>query len=175
MRLFFFGSLMDRDFLAVVLGRDAGDLPLVPARLHGFARRRARGETFPVLVPSPGGSVEGLVAQGFTPEDIARLSYYETPDYALHPFPVETAEGRLEAHVFLATARLEAEETPWDFAHWAATEKPLGLLLATALMAHYEAGTSLVEIERLWPAMKELALENLAAAAETTAPRRARA
>lgn len=174
MRLFFFGSLMDRDFLAIVLGRDASDLPLAPARLHGFERRRARGETFPVLVPCPGGVVEGLVAPGFAAADVARLSYYETADYALRPFSVETADGRAEAHVFLATSRLEAEETLWDFAHWAATEKPLGLLLAAELMAHYEIGTSPAEIDRLWPGMKANAVARLREAAPAAARRTAR-
>jgi hypothetical protein len=163
MRIFFFGSLMDRDFLGIVLGREVDDLALEPARLFGFQRRRARGETFPILVPHPGGLVEGVVAEGFTADEVARLSYYETEDYRLHPFPVETGADRRDAHVFLATARLEAEDTHWDYAHWAATEKPLGLLLAAELMRHFDLGTPQDVVDRLWPRIKAEALARLEA------------
>jgi hypothetical protein len=154
MRIFFFGSLMDRDFLGLVLGREVDGLVLEPAVLRGFQRRRAKGETFPILVPHVDGRVDGVVVEGFAPEDVARLSYYETTDYALHPFPVETAEHRREAHVFLATEKLEAEDHDWHYEHWRVTEKPLGLLLAAELMAHYERGTPMGEVDRLWPGIK---------------------
>ena len=157
MRIFFFGSLMDRDFLGLVLGRDVSGLHLEPAVLHGFQRRRARGETFPVLVPHPGGEVAGLVIEGVSPDEVGRLCYYETPDYALHPYLVETSADRSPAHVFVATGRLDAEDTHWEFEAWLATEKPLGLILAEALMRHYDLGTPLAEIDRLWPDMKEAA------------------
>jgi len=157
MRIFFFGSLMDRDFLGLVLGRDVSALQLEPAVLRGFQRRRARGETFPVLVPHPGGEVVGVVIEGVSPDEVGRLCYYETPDYALHPFPVETAAARSPAHVFIATSRLDAEDVQWEFEAWVATEKPLGLILAEDLMRHYDLGTPLSEIDRLWPGMKQAA------------------
>jgi len=157
MRIFFFGSLMDRDFLGLVLGRDVSDLHLEPAVLHGFQRRRARGETFPVLVPHPGGEVAGLVIEGVSADEVGRLCYYETPDYALHPYPVETAVERSHAHVFIATGRLDVEDAHWEFDAWVATEKPLGLILAEGLMRHYDLGTPLAEIDRLWPDMKAAA------------------
>ena len=161
MRIFFFGSLMDRDFLGLVLGCDISALHLEPAVLHGFQRRRARGETFPVLVPHPGGEVAGLVIEGVSPDEVARLCYYETPDYALHPYPVETTVDRSHAHVFIATGRLEVDEAHWEFEAWVATEKPLGLLLAHELMRHYDLGTQLDEIDRLWPDMKQEAERRL--------------
>jgi hypothetical protein len=157
MRIFFFGSLMDRDFLGLVLGRDISDLHLEPAKLHGFQRRRARGETFPVLVPHPGGEVAGLVIEGVSADEVGRLCYYETPDYALHPYPVETAVERSHAHVFIATGRLDVEDAHWEFEAWVATEKPLGLILAEELMRHYDLGTPMAEIDRLWPDMKAAA------------------
>ena len=157
MRIFFFGSLMDRDFLGLVLGPDVSALQLEPAVLRGFQRRRARGETFPVLVPHPGGEVAGVVIEGVSPDEVGRLCYYETPDYALHPYPVETSADRRHAHVFIATGRLDAEDTHWEFEAWVATEKPLGLILAEELMHHYDLGTPLSEIDRLWPDMKQAA------------------
>jgi Gamma-glutamyl cyclotransferase, AIG2-like len=144
MRIFFFGSLMDRDFLGLVLGRDISDLHLEPAVLHGFQRRRARGETFPVLVPYPGGEVAGVVIDSVSPEEVRRLCYYETPDYALHPYPVETAAARSHAHVFIATGRLDAEDVHWEFEAWVEAEKPLGLILAEDLMRHYDPCRTLI-------------------------------
>jgi hypothetical protein len=40
MRVFFFGSLMDRELLVLVIGRAIEDLGIEAAVIHGFARRR---------------------------------------------------------------------------------------------------------------------------------------
>jgi hypothetical protein len=153
MRLFFFGSLMDLELLALVIGRPVDGLATAAAVLHGFARRRAVGESFPVIVPHPGGWVDGLLVDGLTAADLDRIQFFEGSDYALHPFVVECAEERIDVHVFLPTVRLEAEPSAWDLAAWVETERAMCFALAEALMAHY-GGLGIAEIDVLWPEMK---------------------
>jgi Gamma-glutamyl cyclotransferase, AIG2-like len=153
MRLFFFGSLMDADLLALVTGRAATDFSTALAVLHGFERRRAIGESFPIIVPHPGGRVDGVLVQDLTDADLARVQFFEGSDYALHPFTVDCAGERVEVQVFLPTARLEAEEATWDFEAWVETERAMCFALAEELMSHY-GGLSIAEIDVLWPEMK---------------------
>jgi hypothetical protein len=89
MGVFFFGSLMDRELLALVIGRAIEDLRIEAATIHAFARRRARDESFPVLVPHPGGWVDGVLVTDLTVADIARIQFFEGSDYALASLPVE--------------------------------------------------------------------------------------
>jgi Gamma-glutamyl cyclotransferase, AIG2-like len=153
MRLFFFGSLMDLELLALVIGRPVDDLSTEAATLHGFERRRAVGESFPIIVPHPGGRIDGLLVDGLTAVDLDRIQFFEGSDYALHPFTVECAAERVDVQVFLPTARLEAEPSAWDFAAWAETERAMCFALAEELMSHY-GGLSIAEIDVLWPEMK---------------------
>jgi Gamma-glutamyl cyclotransferase, AIG2-like len=153
MRVFFFGSLMDRELLALVTGRAADDLLIDAAIVHGFARRRARDESFPLLVPHPGGRVEGVLVEGLTPADIDRIQFFEGSDYAFSLLAVECRGERLAAHAFLPTARLHAEETAWEFEAWCAAERALCVALTEELMSHY-GSLSIAEIDALWPEIK---------------------
>lgn len=156
MRTFFFGSLMDRDLLALVVGRDISDLVFTPAAILGFERRRACDESFPIIVPHPGGRVDGFLVDGLTVADLDRIQFYESDDYALRAFAVETASGRVEAHVFLPTESLTDEGVVWEFDAWLEVEKPMCLALAEELMSHYGILTP-AQYDLLWPDMKEKA------------------
>lgn len=153
MRLFFFGSLMDPDLVRLVLDREIADVTFTPAALLGYERLRAKNESFPIIMPTPGGRVEGMLVGGLTADDVLRIRWYESDDYALQPCLVGIGDRRHEAHVFLATETLEAEDIAWDFAHWAATEKPMCIALATEIMAQYGQISS-VELTRRWSEMK---------------------
>ncbi|MEX0808394.1 MAG: gamma-glutamylcyclotransferase family protein [Dongiaceae bacterium] len=156
MRLFFFGSLMDSDLLSVVLDRPLDGVASRPARLLGFDRRRARGESFPVIVRQPGGAVDGSLVDGLSWGDLDRVQYFEGEDYRLRPFPVAADDTRIEAHMFIATEKLRPDEASWDFERWRLEEKPFALAVAVELMASY--GTlSAAEIGPHWPAMVERA------------------
>lgn len=158
MRMFFFGSLMDRDLLALVIGRAIDDLTVTEATLLGFERRRARDESFPIIVPHPGGRVDGVLVDGLGAADLDRIQFYESDDYALQAFKIDTAAGRAEAQVFLPTETLEDEGVVWDFESWLEEEKPMCLILAEELMSHYGTLTP-AQYEVLWPEMKERARE----------------
>ncbi|MFZ5789326.1 MAG: gamma-glutamylcyclotransferase family protein [Pseudomonadota bacterium] len=157
MRLFFFGSLMDGDLLRLVLDREIDDIEHAAAEILGYERRRAKNESFPIIVPTPGGRVEGRLVTGLTATDVARIQWYESDDYALKPCLVKVGELRREAHVFLATESLEDEGVAWDFEHWVRIEKPMCLTLAREIMSHF-GKISGAELVRRWPDMKARAL-----------------
>jgi len=157
MRLFFFGSLMDGDLLRLVLDRDTSDIEHAAAEILGYERRRAKNESFPIIVPTPGGRVEGRLVTGLTAEDVARIQWYESDDYALKACVVKAGEARHDAYVFQATASLEDEGIAWEFDHWVAVEKPMCLSLAQEIMSHYGAISS-TELVARWPEMKARAM-----------------
>lgn len=108
--LFVFGSLMDPDILAGVLGpQRAAAVIRQPAWLSGYRRHSARDEVFPILVPDPHAveaddttrhpPVEGCLLLGLTAQDLDRIDYYEGAGYTLRPLTVEVmaAEGGADA------------------------------------------------------------------------------
>ena len=158
MQFFFYGTLMDRELLALVIGRATDELRMEAATIHDFVCRRALNASFPILVPHPGGRVEGILVTDLTAADIARLKFYEGVDcegskYALTALPVEYRGELLSAQVFLPTAYIAADETVWDFDTWAAAERPLWMAMVEERMSRYGSITT-AENNALWPQMK---------------------
>jgi hypothetical protein len=137
MQFFFYGSLRDRQVLAIVIGRAIDGLRIEAATIHGFARRRVRDKSFPILVPLSGGRAEGVLVTNLTQTDIARLQFFEGQQYVLVALPVECGGKQLSAQVFLPTDRLQAEETPWDFDSWVESERDLFRAMAEKRMSQY--------------------------------------
>jgi hypothetical protein len=94
MRFFFYGSLLDPDVTALVIGRRLPPKSWVPATLAGYSRRKAAGVTYPVAVPDPKGVVQGAVVGGFSRLEVERLSAYEGPRYRIASLKVRV-DGRL--------------------------------------------------------------------------------
>src|SRR5262245_17440033 len=109
MQLFFFyGVLMDRELLALVIGRATDGLRIEVATVHDFIQRRALNESFPILVTHPGGRVEGVLVTDLTAADVDRLKFYEGSDYegseyVLAALQVECRGELRAAQVFLPT------------------------------------------------------------------------
>lgn len=122
--VFLYGTLLDREVLCRLLGRELREDELEPARLAGFRRMMARAGCWPVLVPDPEGVVEGLLFARPSPEDLRRIAHYED-DYRPERMEVVTAAGRrVSACVWLASLeRLPPSEQPWDLALWATQHK----------------------------------------------------
>jgi hypothetical protein len=124
MAYFFFGTLMDREVLATVLGRPIAGDELRRGWLHGYRRVRAASASYPILVPAPGLVVGGVV---FTPRsalDEVRIRHFEEGEYAEHWSSVRLPGGRrLAARVFLALEALQATDEAWDLGSWASAYK----------------------------------------------------
>jgi len=83
MRFFFYGTLRDRDLLALVLGRPVARDGLKPALLRDWRRHPARGKTYPILVRERGGTTDGDVLDGVSAVEQRRLTIYEGEGYDL--------------------------------------------------------------------------------------------
>ncbi|MGH6887228.1 MAG: gamma-glutamylcyclotransferase family protein, partial [Geminicoccales bacterium] len=81
MSFFFFGTLMDRDVLEIVLGRPVGEDELAPARLRGYRRVRTATRPYPMLKPDPDGVVEGMLLIEASRRDEVRILHFEDQEY----------------------------------------------------------------------------------------------
>lgn len=129
-RFFFYGTLLDRDLLAAVIGRAVPEDALVPASIAGFRRVRAMGKTYPILIRGLAQDrVNGIIASGFSRAEIDRLIAYEGEGYVLTTLPALLGDGgTTTVQVFLPLAGgLEASNEPWDLATWQREDKPRAL------------------------------------------------
>lgn len=134
--MFFFGTLMDEDVLAAVLGRPAAPQTLEPARLSGWRRLTIAGRTYPMLIPHATGTVEGLLAHGLDERDRSRLDFYEGPEYRVGLLPVRAADGdEVSAEVYLGLNDVVASRNEWRLGTWRLRHKRAALARIRALMA----------------------------------------
>jgi len=119
MRFFVYGTLLDLDVMALVLGRRLPPRAYVPASLPGHARWRARSASYPVVVPEPRGEVAGAVVGGLSARDVACLAAYEGPGYRIVPLKVRSHGKLVTVAVFEpVVSRLQPSGDLWDLALW---------------------------------------------------------
>ncbi len=122
MRFFFYGTLMDSDVRAAVLGPAAARLVLAPAVLTGFRRVHAPGQSWPVLIHCAGARVDGVVVD-VDPPSARRLVRYEGPAYRLVRCFVRTVAGvTFRAVVFLPRTPPAGGRT-WRHVTWLRRDK----------------------------------------------------
>jgi len=150
MSYFFFGTLMDADVMEAVIGRPLPPAWARPARLSGYRRVCLREEPFPVLVPAAGMSVLGIVVDWLNAEDIDRVLFFESIEYApLEVIVAVDGGGRESAMVFADSGAAERRDTPWDITVWAARQKAEDLRLTRLWMAFY-GRYDIATANRLW-------------------------
>ncbi len=136
MEYFFYGTLMDGDVLARVVGQ-----PVPPARIEaavaeGYRRLYVAGAWYPLLVPAPGGRVEGRLVSGIDARAAARIAHFESDAYELETLPVRTPRrGPVGALIFMARPGVAASPEEWDLASWRRRHKRTYLRLAGVWMA----------------------------------------
>lgn len=119
MRFFFYGTLLDRDVTALVLGRRLPPQAYTAAWLPGRARRRVKGATYPIVVVDPRGKVPGAVVSGLSARDVARLSAYEGPRYRIAPLRVKIGGALVVVSVFEPLEQsFQPVEGYWDLVEW---------------------------------------------------------
>ena len=133
-RFFFYGTLLDRDVTALVLGRRLPPAAFVPASLPGHARRRVKGASYPIVVRDPRGEVAGAIVGGLSARDVARLAAYEGPRYRIAPLKVRMAGAMTIVSVFEPLRRaLSADQRLWELASGSVAHK-------RAFVARLQAG-----------------------------------
>jgi hypothetical protein len=138
MRYYFFGTLMDRELLAVVLGRAPPDGAFEPVELVGYMRCCVRGEAFPTLLPKARAVVDGLLVHGLTAADAQRIAWYETDDYEIRETAVRRRHGgEIRAFCCLPHTDVADEARPWSFDVWRRRDRDMALLLAREWMRRF--------------------------------------
>ncbi len=115
---FFYGTLMDRDVRASVLGNYVADELVSDARLPGWQRVGLRGRSYPVVVPSAAASVEGLevsFAAGTGKAVTDTLISFEGPEYTLKTLILSSDAN---ASVFVGSRHCHPTGRPWSLSHW---------------------------------------------------------
>jgi hypothetical protein len=124
MRFFFYGTLLDADVMALVIGRRLPPHCYVAATLPGHARRRAKGASYPIVLSDPHANVEGAVVGGLSAQDVARLAAFEGPRYRVASRKVRINERIAWVSVFEPVEqRFEPVAGRWDLAVWQRRDK----------------------------------------------------
>lgn len=170
-RYFFFGTLMDRDVLELVLDRPVAPDALAPARLAGYRRVRILRDSFPILVEDPSAAVDGYVFTTASAAEDARILYFEDYDYDLAPCrPALHGGAVVEATFCGAVAGVLGSDESWDLPRWAARHKAGFLELSRIYMSFY-GRLSAEEADALWARERErLRAEGILVLAPELAP-----
>ena len=124
MRFFFYGTLLDRDVTALVLGRRLPPQAYTEASLLGHARRRVQGATYPIVIADPCGEVPGAIVGGLSARDVAHLAAYEGSGYRVVPLRVKVRGRMTEVSVFEPIqTRLQPSQDLWDLTLWQCRHK----------------------------------------------------
>lgn len=138
---FFYGTLCHMPLLSRVLGRDP---QAVAAQLADHAVHWAEGQDFPMILARQGAIAQGLLVPGLSPEDRARLDFYEGGfGYRTRSVAVATPAGEVQAQVYWPDPGLWQPGAPWSLADWAMVWGDAVAAAALDVMALYgckEAG-----------------------------------
>ncbi|MFC7331801.1 gamma-glutamylcyclotransferase family protein [Rhodocista pekingensis] len=138
MLLFAFGTLMDAEVRALVLGRASPDAEARPAVLPDHRRVRVAGEVYPAVVPDPGGAVAGLLLPLRSAGECERVQYFEGLHQILRDHTVRCRrDGPVTALVCTSADTLRIEAEAWSFAAWRARHKAVYLPATAAYMAGF--------------------------------------
>jgi hypothetical protein len=125
MLFFFYGTLMDRELRARLLGAQVQRLRVTPGALINHRRFRARDGDYPVLVPELGGRVSGVFVEGLDADTLLWVAHFEGPWYLPERVTAfDARRRRLRPWAFRPTRRDHASDEPWDFRRWQRTGKP---------------------------------------------------
>lgn len=151
---FFYGSLMDKELLEAVLGREADRLTIAPGWLTGYVAEIAERYSFPTLVETRSGRVHGIIVKNLTAADVERIAYFEDTEYASVTVDVTTAAGDIAAQTYMATQTLKSSGKPWDFEAWQRKDKALLLAVTHKVMSEHYGRTPMAEIDAVWHRIK---------------------
>ena len=147
---FFYGTLCHPELQEVVLGRRPASRP---ARLADHAVRWAEGESFPMILPEPGAVAEGVIVTGLTPEEAARLDFYEGGfGYSVEAVTVAHDGTTEPALVYRPEAGLWRPGALWRLEEWQARWAPVVIEAARDFMAAY-GRRSAAEVLARYPMM----------------------
>ncbi|WP_187430775.1 hypothetical protein ROLI_020230 [Roseobacter fucihabitans] len=132
--LFLFGTMQHLPLLEAVLG-EAAHIRLTSAELRGYRVDAACEGPFPTLTPQEDAIAVGLLAEGLTGADIARLDYYENAfEYSLQPVVLT---DRRAARCYMARPERWKGNGIWSLEDWAAEWGALSVIAAHEVMGYF--------------------------------------
>ncbi|EEE36813.1 tellurite resistance protein [Rhodobacteraceae bacterium KLH11] len=162
--LFFYGTLRHAPLLQLVLGPGSDHLSIRDATLPDHAVYAVQDQPFPMIVAERGAQAKGLLVQGLSDDERARLAYYEGGfDYDLRAQTVTACdESRYQAQVFFPDPGLWNPKALWELDAWVRDWGEVSVLAAEEVMAHY-GRVDAAAIARSFPAIRTRAWARLAA------------
>jgi hypothetical protein len=133
MRLFFYGTLLDPDVQALVLGRSLPADELTPAELRHFRRVYIAGRLYPMVLPHRGGAVDGAFTETLSKDELARIAIYEGSEYGLerhsvHPLAEKNGmAGPVAVWLHRSRAATRPSTRAWRLPDWQLKEKTVYL------------------------------------------------
>ncbi len=163
--LFFYGTLCHLPLLRLVMD-DARHLEISEAELPGHAVHWVKGQNFPIIVEAEGASAAGLLVEGLTDTDIARLNFYEGGyDYKLVPVTVRVGGRTHSTRVYRTGEGRWQPGEPWLLGDWVRDWGPVALLAAAEIMEDFGKRDA-SEVMRHYPQILQRAASRLRAAAD---------
>jgi len=149
--LFFYGTLRHAPLLEVVLDLPLDATDFRPATLRDYAAFGVAEGPFPMLLPRAGARTAGLLATGLSPQDIARLDFYEGGfDYDLIDIILEEGEA---AQVYVCAPDRWQLQDLWDFAAWQAQWGAMSCHAAVEVMGYMGSRTR-DEVAEMFPQIR---------------------
>jgi hypothetical protein len=119
MDFFFYGTLLDDDVFALVTGRSVAPPDRCGAVADGYRRVFREGASYPILVATAGGRVNGALVSGVGPRETERLKTFEGDEYDLVQLTVRAHNrGPVRAQMFMAKAWVPGSAEEWHLAAW---------------------------------------------------------
>lgn len=149
MRLFLYGTLRHAALFDAVAGPGASIAR--GAWAEGFAVERVAGSVLPMIRAVEGARVEGVLREGVSAAQRARLDRYELAfGYRLEEITVGTAEGPVAALVYMPPGGQVSSGEAWSLEVWEREAAEANLLAVAELEAH-DPPLEGAELVRQWP------------------------
>jgi hypothetical protein len=155
-RLFVYGTLQDAELFAVVAGRPMSGFRPEPARLCRARVIAPATATEGPLLAHGSGTAPGLLLSGLDPATLARLDFYEAPEYRLLPARVRRRkDGRaVRAAVFQPAAPERMAPWSWSLLAWKHQHKRSAVAAARRFMAYFGAPSE-TDLDAVWRQIQE--------------------
>ena len=149
MDLFVYGTLRSSALMAAVAG--PGPLEPIAAKLPDHGVFLLENNVVPFIAPAKGQAAEGLVWQGLSAAQMARLDAYEGAfGYGFGPVTVQTGAGPREVQAYLPNDGLAAGQGAWSLAVWEEGHLMPAVLAAQELFTH-DPLPDAVQLRAMWP------------------------
>ncbi len=128
------------EVMQAVAGREHGS---VPAKANGYVRRYLAGRIYPGIAVDLASSVEGKVYLDVDAAAIARLDYFEGPEYVRRKIDATLADGStlaVEAYIVPAEKRHLLTDRPWQLEEFVAAGLDDFLAHARQCMVDFKPG-----------------------------------